>query len=34
MNYDCAKLNWAIDMNVQENRSEQINKINIYITQN
>ena len=27
-------LNWAINLNVQANRTEQINKINIYITHN
>ena len=26
--------NWAINKNVQANRTEQINKINIYITHN
>jgi len=26
--------NWAINMNVQANRTEKINKINIYITYN
>jgi len=27
-------LNWAINMNVQENRTKKINKMNIYITHN